>query len=356
MRLLHWGFYNILNIFITYIMHNMQLTSTEKLDLVNIGLMLVSCAIAMILPFELFLIVYAILGPLHYLTEISWLHDRNYFTKGKYDALILLVVGILLMLKYFSADVGIEFPQHFDANLVFIALLSALIFVTVKNPVYKIGGIALVILVSKASHNMIYFLTIFVPTLIHVYLFTALFMLYGAFKSKSRFGVWSVVVLIMCPIILFTVFPNTAFYPPTEYSKGAYDLFKSLNIVWLRYVGGMPKQYLIQPIQWDSIIYYSQGGILLMRFIAFAYTYHYLNWFSKTKVIQWHNVPKWRFITVVIIWLISIVLYIHSYKLGLQWLLFLSFMHVLLELPLNFISILGIGNHIKSKVLKPSTQ
>lgn len=356
MRLLHWGFYNILNIFITYIMHNMQLTSTEKLDLVNIGLMLVSCAIAMILPFELFLIVYAILGPLHYLTEISWLHDRNYFTKGKYDALILLVVGILLMLKYFSADVGIEFPQHFDANLVFIALLSALIFVTVKNPVYKIGGIALVILVSKASHNMIYFLTIFVPTLIHVYLFTALFMLYGAFKSKSRFGVWSVVVLIMCPIILFTVFPNTAFYPPTEYSKGAYDLFKSLNIVWLRYVGGMPKQYPIQPIQWDSIIYYSQGGILLMRFIAFAYTYHYLNWFSKTKVIQWHNVPKWRFITVVIIWLISIVLYIHSYKLGLQWLLFLSFMHVLLELPLNFISILGIGNHIKSKVLKPSTQ
>ena len=332
----------------------MQLTATEKLDLVNIGLMLVSCAIAMVLPFELFLIVYAILGPLHYLTEISWLHDRNYFTKGKYDAVILLVVGILLMLKYFSADVGIEFPQNFDANLVFIALLSALIFVTVKNPVYKIGGIALVILVSKASHNMAYFLTIFVPTLIHVYLFTALFMLYGAFKSKSRFGVWSVVVLVMCPIILFTVFPNTAFYPPTEYSKGAYDLFKNLNIVWLRYVDGIPKQDSMQ--QWDSIIYYSQGGILLMRFIAFAYTYHYLNWFSKTKVIQWHNVPKWRFVTVVIIWLISIALYIHSYKLGLQWLLFLSFMHVLLELPLNFVSILGIGNHLKSKVLKPATR
>jgi hypothetical protein len=32
-------------------------------------------------PFHVFLAAYAILGPLHYLTEISWLHDRGYFTR-----------------------------------------------------------------------------------------------------------------------------------------------------------------------------------------------------------------------------------------------------------------------------------
>src|ERR1043165_8502495 len=41
--------------------------------------MIFSCVAAFVLPFELFLFSYAVLGPLHYLTEISWLHDRKYF-------------------------------------------------------------------------------------------------------------------------------------------------------------------------------------------------------------------------------------------------------------------------------------
>ncbi len=43
----------------------------------NMGLMVLSCALAFVLPFELFLLAYAVLGPLHYLTQISWLHDRG---------------------------------------------------------------------------------------------------------------------------------------------------------------------------------------------------------------------------------------------------------------------------------------
>ena len=57
----------------------MTLSAAERLDAINIGLMLLSCAVAVIIPLELFLFSYAILGPLHYLTEISWLHDRKYF-------------------------------------------------------------------------------------------------------------------------------------------------------------------------------------------------------------------------------------------------------------------------------------
>src|SRR5258708_27964771 len=58
--------------------------------------MLGSAVLAFAYPFELFLLVYAFLGPLHYLTEISWLHDRNYYTQGKYDWLLLLVVSGLI--------------------------------------------------------------------------------------------------------------------------------------------------------------------------------------------------------------------------------------------------------------------
>ena len=53
-----------------------------------------------------------------------------------------------------------------------------------------------------------------------------------------------------------------------------------------------------------NIVFHSQAGILLMRFIAFAYTYHYLNWFSKTEIIRWHKVPKKRFIVVLVLWVV----------------------------------------------------
>ena len=33
----------------------------------------------------------------------------------------------------------------------------------------------------------------------------------------------------------------------------------------------------------------------VQAFLAFAYTYHYLNWFSKTLIIKWHQVAKKKF-------------------------------------------------------------
>src|SRR5277367_5778352 len=55
--------------------------SKDAVNWVNIGLMLISCAAAIGAPFHTFLFAYVVLGPLHYLTEISWLHDRSYFTR-----------------------------------------------------------------------------------------------------------------------------------------------------------------------------------------------------------------------------------------------------------------------------------
>ncbi|MBK8345641.1 MAG: hypothetical protein IPL12_21570 [Bacteroidetes bacterium] len=34
------------------------------------------------------------------------------------------------------------------------------------------------------------------------------------------------------------------------------------------------------------MIYNSSAGILITRFIAYAYTYHYLNWFSKASILN----------------------------------------------------------------------
>ena len=112
----------------------------DKINYANIGLMLITAVLAYFFPFETFLLAYAYLGPLHYLTEISWLHDRNYFSKGKYDFLILLIVGILLSYAAFAKDFGVSLEVYdyfvkmnlFDKLLVF-ALFSSILFALVKN-------------------------------------------------------------------------------------------------------------------------------------------------------------------------------------------------------------------------------
>jgi len=378
------------------------MTKDTKINLLNIVLMLLSCVAAFIMPFEVFLFAYAVLGPLHYLTEISWLHDRQYFAKGKYDYLILLVIGIVLSLWDFSIyyhwwpydtaeNREMASSWNIYEKLLFIAFFSGIIVAFVKNYLLKIVGIALVFFLALRIYGQLYnaqldeggkegiltmLLTSFVPTLIHVYVFTGFFMLFGALKSRSVAGIWSVVVLVICPLLLFFLFTDKSFIPVTAYGKEAYGValsgngFFGLNKEILsgflnKQIGEVPASIISNEqyrnfynAEWSQLVFHSQAGVIVTRFIAFAYTYHYLNWFSKTEVIRWHKVPKMRFVAVIIIWLVSLGLYAYNYKVGLQWLFFLSFTHVLLEFPLNFISIVGIGKElttIAKKGFKPTT-
>jgi hypothetical protein len=398
-----------------------------QINYLNMGLMALSALLAYFLPFETFLFAYAFLGPLHYLTEISWLHDRNYFSKGKYDFVVLLVIGVLLSYAAFAKDFGInvDFYESFvEANLfdklIVFALFSAILFALVENIFVKIVSIFLLFVFisgwlaperadANRASTTVFALTSLVPTLIHVYVFTGLFMLYGALKSRSKTGLLSIVTFILFPIIL-------VFYAPVEtksnfisdYGKKAYyadgegffytnvsilDHFKLTDDPLLTnkqyldsvvnkksadnqipvaertritdslknklsenfivpnpdseyYMKPIPVKYAI-PINgkdyyWNTV-FFSTIGIMLMRFIAFAYLYHYLNWFSKTEVIRWHKVPKIRFAAVIILWLLACGAYAYDYSIGLNFLFFLSFTHVLLEFPLNIVSIVGIG-------------
>ena len=399
----------------------------DKINYLNIGLMLVTMVLAYYFPFETFLLAYAFLGPLHYLTEISWLHDRQYFTKGKYDFIPLLLIGIALSYAAFAKDAGFDMEFYntfvelglFDKLLV-LALFSSLLFAFVKNLPVKIFSILfLFIFISgwfsednkemNQSSTTVFALTSLLPTLIHVYVFTGLFMLFGALKSRSKTGLMSVGAFIILPIILIFVVPvksKTNYI--SSYGKEAYyadgdgffytnvsimdhfNLTKTPNLTNKQYldsivnknpqsnqlpveerkrisdslstmlsadfiVPNQDSEYYMKPIPvnkaipvnpkdfyWSSV-FFSTFGIMLMRFIAFAYMYHYLNWFSKTEVIRWHKVPKIRFAAVLLIWLSACGLYAYNYALGLSFLFFLSFTHVLLEFPLNMVSIVGIG-------------
>jgi hypothetical protein len=329
--------------------------NVNRIDYVNIGLLIVSCIMAFIMPFELFLFAYGVLGPLHYLTEISWLHDKNYYSTDKRDVVLLVIISLILtivtMKNYLGLnDLNVEYK--YVNRIIFIAFASSLFFAFIKNNLIKIAGVIITILLSAISDRLILVFSVFLPTLIHVFLFTWLFMFYGALKNRSKPGYVSVVLHMLIPFILFYAFPNQPFVAVTDYGKTAYKEFQGLNNVILNLLntshagdGDIAQQ-----------IYHSSIGIAIMRFIAFAYTYHYLNWFSKTKVIKWHEIPKSRSIFIVVLWAISIVLYAIDYSLGFKWLFLLSFMHVMVEFPLNYISFVGIFKELTGKGMKHSVE
>ena len=76
-----------------------------NIDILNIFLILLSGVFAFILPFQTFLFIYAFLGPLHYLTEINWLQQRDYFLNHKNQAFYLFI-PIILITAYVDINVS----------------------------------------------------------------------------------------------------------------------------------------------------------------------------------------------------------------------------------------------------------
>jgi hypothetical protein len=307
---------------------------------INTGLIVLSCVVAFFIPFELFLFSYAFLGPLHYLTEIGWLHKKNYFTKGKYDFIFLTVACVLLVYWNYIPPKS----HTLTADILTLAILSSIVFVFMKDWLYRAVVIGLTCVVVAFLNNLPDYYTwtgIFLPTIIHVFVFTWAFMLYGVLKDRSLAGVISIVVLIACAMALFYIQPQSLFYKVSDYTQDSYSQFSLLNF------------QLINLFNMDRLtevkqIFTTNAGFVIMRFIAFAYTYHYLNWFSKTSVIKWHLVPKRTLYITLSLWLLSIAVYAYDYTLGMNVLFFLSFLHVFLEFPLNVVSFAGIGREVLS--------
>lgn len=309
--------------------------SSEKIHHINSGLIILSCLIAIYVPFELFLFSYSILGPLHYLTEIGWLHQKGYFTKNKNDYWVLVLACLIFFYwNYFP-------PKNTTliSDLLFFSLITSVSLVWVKKWFHRIVLGSLMLLATAFLNNSVHFyiwIGVFLPTVIHVFVFTGAFMLFGALKEKSVPGLISIALLIICSLLLFTM---SAIHPETPISPTLQKIYMPFHAINFRLI----QYFQLEEIRLVKDIFTTSAGFTVMRFIAFAYTYHYLNWFSKTTVIKWHLVPKKHLLTILALWIISCMLYWCDYLIGFNVLLLLSFLHVFLEFPLNVYSFVGIG-------------
>lgn len=308
----------------------------KDVDALNIGLMLLSGAAAFTAPFEVFLFAYAVLGPLHYLTQIGWLHQRSYFLPSRLGAAPLWLLGAVAIAStegWLSSSPWTDVAERSAAIGVVLAVALA---VTPKSRIWlavPFAGIGLLVeRFTREWNGYTFWLLFMVPTLLHVFGFTLLFVLRGAQRSRRRLGYVSAGVLIAVAAVCFLWRPGSV-QAPSTYALNSYGYFSGVNVAVIQQFELVPAEVFAGDQL--GLLYNSPVGLALMRFIAFAYTYHYLNWFSKTSVIKWHRVEKWQLATIVALWLCAVGLYLSDYARGMRWLAFLSFAHVLLELPLN---------------------
>jgi hypothetical protein len=324
------------------------MTAGDRINRLNIGLMVLSCVAAFVLPFELFLFAYAVLGPLHYLTEISWIHDRKYFLREDERWKPVLVWIGLIALTLIVMIVGLvrEHLLHatatpvWEIGLFYIVFVAAALFAFDGNRIVTAGAIVLTglgawLFSASPYYGLIAFLII---TIVHVLVFTGAFVLFGALKARSVSGVLSLAVFIACTLSFFVLAPDWA-GGTSAFIRTSYQPFELLNGQLIGLFGLGQGGALAD-------IYASPAGLTVMRLIAFAYTYHYLNWFTKTSVIGWHRIPKLRAGAILALWIAAVAVYAYSYVLGFVVLYALSVLHVMLELPLNHQSFAGIGREL----------
>ncbi|MCS6978853.1 MAG: hypothetical protein NZM15_01975 [Flavobacteriales bacterium] len=344
------------------------LQSARSIDYLNIGLIVLSLLVALRLPFELFLFSYAVLGPLHYLTEINWLRERQFFSPGRRDALWLTALTLLIFLSFLSTEFlrasssdphpflrrypellsAARFLEQSGSAFVFSALMVSLVFVLIPPGRGRLLWILPILAVALALRHQVWYAMLFgmfVPTLVHVGVFTGLFMLYGAVKNRSLPGFLSVGALILAVLIILNLSPKV--FAGRELGGATLQSyfsskFQYLNLALFQLLAPAHKvrQYLQEHMPWAFLntVY----GWRIQTLIAFAYTYHYLNWFSKTGIIRWHQVPRPRLAAAFFIWVVAVVLYFYNYYWGLVALFFLSMLHVFLEFPLNIQSARGL--------------
>lgn len=335
-----------------------------NIDILNIILIFISLFLAIILPFKLFLWSYAILGPMHYLTEINWLKQKSFFIKQKNLIWIIFAIGIILQIPSISFYTPIILDFIYNNNIAYntytfvypylslilifsICFSIALTYYNKARPlwIYLFSSLLVAYIIFQ-NDEISLFIRVFIPSLIHVYIFTILFMLYGAIKENSKLGFLSVFIVSTIPLIIYLL-PDNVFI--TNVSQVAKERLVSINFNSLiDYIAVFFNRIETgQKLSLESLY-----AIKIQVFIAFAYTYHYLNWFSKTTKIGWnHSIDKKRLFILTVFWLFTTGLYYYNYKAGFVVLLILSSLHVVLEFPLNYTSIKEITNFFKKKIL-----
>jgi hypothetical protein len=241
----------------------------RRADFIHLCLMLIAFGLAYVVPLELLVLAYVVLGPAHYTTEISWLHGRRYFVPHRGYAVALAVIALGAALVTNASWFGF---------VMWAALVLGALFITPRN-----GAQGVVLAIAATGLTAIFYsrspalavIGVLLPTLIHVSVFTLIFMALGAWRARSAPQSGLIAVYLAAIALILFVPPTGATVIP-RFAAIAQDYF------------GTVAQAL-------GVLFGTRDIHLDMRLtglLSFLYTYHYLNWFIKAEVIRWADIPR----------------------------------------------------------------
>lgn len=305
----------------------------ESQHIINLWVLLFSAAAAWLAPLQTFLIAYAVIGPFHYLTEIAWLRKKNFYfsdaviSSRMYVLISAVLCGVACLDFYFRRGWG---------TYAIVALIVLSLGALVKNVPVLLGAFALLVATRFFVHGYGLFFAAFVPTVVHVYVFTLLFLVAGAMRTGGqKLLAWlNPALLLLIPVLLIRLGNPAGTAMPGHYWMASEATFAALHEYIASWVG--------LAMHFDSNHALEPNAIAALRFLAFIYLHHYLNWFAKTEVLAWHKVSRASWIVIGAVYLAAIGSYAYSFALGFYAAYFLSLLHVLLELPLDWHSGAGI--------------
>ena len=291
----------------------------------NFAALVLSAAAASVAPLQVFIFVYAFVGPLHYLTEMAWLRKKEfYFREGIVSPRSYLAIAALLCVAG-----SVDFYLHrgvtgYAVGILVVLSLSPL----VKNPYVLLASLVAGYCAKFFVHGLVLFIGTILPTIVHVYLFTGLFMISGLVREK-RPGVLACLNPLLLALLPLGLLMATWHYrAPGAYWVKAETGFSALHV----YLAGL----LGRNLHPDASILSDPAAAGVLRFLAFIYLYHYLNWFAKTELLQWHKVSGKTWGLIGVLYCFSIGCYLWNFVVGFYIVNFLSLLHIFLEFPLNW--------------------
>jgi hypothetical protein len=291
----------------------------------NFLALVLSAVAASLAPLQVFIFVYAFVGPLHYLTEIAWLKKKDfYFGGGVVSERVYVAIAAVL-----CAAVSVDYYVHrgitgYAVGLLMVLSLGAI----VKNPYVLVSALVAGFVARFFVHGLVIFVAAILPTIVHVYLFTMLFMVSGLVREKRRSVLaWGNPFLLLgLPVVLLMA--RWSYPTPGSYWINAEAGFSALHGYLVRLVG-----HNLHP---DASILADSAAAGVLRFLAFIYLFHYLNWFAKTELLQWHRVSRRSWAWIAALYSVSVGCYLWNFVVGFYIVNFLSMLHVFLEFPLNW--------------------
>jgi hypothetical protein len=302
-----------------------QLQLLRNQHVSNFLALVLSAVAASLAPLQVFIFVYAFVGPLHYLTEIAWLKKKDfYFGGGVVSERVYVAIAAVL-----CAAISVDYYVHRGITGYAIGLLMVLsLGAIVKNPYVLVSALIAGFVARFFVHGLVIFVAAILPTIVHVYLFTMLFMVSGLVREKSRSVLaWGNPFLLLgLPVMLLMA--RWSYPTPGSYWINAEAGFSALHGYLVRLVG-----HNLHP---DASILADPAAAGVLRFLAFIYLFHYLNWFAKTELLQWHRVSRRSWAWIALLYSVSVGCYLWNFVVGFYIVNFLSMLHVFLEFPLNW--------------------